>query len=155
MQKVTSLDDDDEISDIELKPTKTPEAPPSEPVKEKRQMTKKQQDAWTKCMQARDAQRSERKMLLEAYNKKMEDELNAKIMKKAQAIKKKAVKQQTQKLLKDEIENSSDEEIEIIVKPKRKPTQKQVTVEHQTDQKDQKDPIAPVNQKPVKHFVWC
>lgn len=33
MQKLANLDDDDDISDIELKPTKTPEVPPSKPVK--------------------------------------------------------------------------------------------------------------------------
>lgn len=106
-------------------------------------------------MAARDAQRNERKMLLEAYNKKMEDELNAKIMKKAQAIKRKVVKQHTQKILKDEIENSSNEEVEIILKPKNKPTQKKVTVEPQIDHSTETHSCRQNQQKQVKPFVWC
>ena len=130
-QEILSEDEEIEIK----KPTKRvvkkeesikkpPKPPPGciQPKKEKKERTQAQKDAWARCLEARQAKRTERAEVREGYTKelkKYKEELvnkaEKKVLKKAVAIKKKAAVMD--KLL-DEI---SDDETPIeVVKEKIK-----------------------------------
>lgn len=99
-KKLETLEEyEEEISDIEIK-----HQPEEKPIKTKKALTDKQKENWEKCKLIREQRRQERKELLEAYNKKMEDDLNKKVLKRATALKNKQIKELTNKVLKEELE---------------------------------------------------
>lgn len=135
--------EEEELSGIEKEPEQ-------KPVKQKKPMTEKQLANWEKCKAKRDEKRNERKTLLEALNKKLEEEAEAKIVKKAQTIQKRKTKQAVSKILKEEV---YEEE-----KPKK--PKKQLKEESSEDEKPKKSypssrQAAPQNSNYSAGFVWC
>lgn len=150
MENLDNLEDLENISDIEIKeqPKTTKktynlkEIIPEEVKKGKKPLTEKQKENWEKCKLAREQKRKERKELLDAYNKKLEEEMELKILKKAQAIQNKKVKENTKKIIYEDLKEYREETEAIEPKKNVKACQ---------SVKPQEKPAPPA----YRRFVWC